>query len=197
MIVRYASAIAIGTFVTGFLLFLMQSLIDIQPSAVTEEPPRRSLVWAEARPPESLKTNDRPDVVREELTKTLLPPLRDRLIGDGSGVSFDASDPGKPANTFSMPDLVPTDGPLVAIVRVAPEYLMRANGREGYVIVKFDVMSNGRVANTRVVESSDGIFEKAALKAAQRSRYRARVVDGLALISVGVQTLYRFEMESN
>ena len=74
---------------------------------------------------------------------------------------------------------------------------MRAITRnlEGYVIVEYDVLTNGTVANVRVVESSSSIFERAAMNAAKRFRYKARVVDGVAQVSRGIHTKISFHMD--
>ena len=53
---------------------------------------------------------------------------------------------------------------------------------------------DGRVADAFVVESSSRVFEKAALGAAYRFRYKPRVIDGTAVATRGIQNLFRFEM---
>ena len=54
--------------------------------------------------------------------------------------------------------------------------------------------SAGSVTAVRVVESSDRVFERAALDAAKRFRYKPRVVDGVPQPVSGVRYLFRFEM---
>jgi protein TonB len=89
------------------------------------------------------------------------------------------------------------DGPLVTVVRVEPAYPPAASGRnlEGFVTVQFDVNPDGTVTNVTVVESSSKIFEKAAIKAAQKFRFKARVVDGVPQPSYGLQNRFVFKME--
>jgi protein TonB len=90
------------------------------------------------------------------------------------------------------------DGPLVPLVRVSPTYPARAQqaGLEGWVLVQFDVLATGTVANIRVVESSAAVFENSARKAAARFRYKPRIIDGVAIETAGVQNLFRFHMEN-
>ena len=195
MFARYVSAITGGTFITLCLLFAMHALIDMQPSALSEDRPRIPLVWATARDPEPVRIYDKINFEMEDFTTSVELPDRTPVEGENPGVSFSLQPATKPNGRYSMPNFVPTDGPLVAVVRVSPEYPMRANGREGYVIVQFDVLASGKVSNAVVVESSDHVFNKSAIKAAERSRFRARMVDGIALASTGIQMLYRFEME--
>jgi len=90
------------------------------------------------------------------------------------------------------------DGPLVAMIRVEPAYPIRAStlGLEGFVTVRFDVNSDGSVSNVSVLESSHSVFEQAAIKAARKFRFKARVVDGIAQPTFGVQNRFVFRMES-
>ena len=83
------------------------------------------------------------------------------------------------------------------MVRVTPVYPIRAStrGLEGYVIVQFDVMADGHVANVVVVESTHAVFDSPAIKAAERFKFKPRVVDGVALVTEGIQNLFRFNLE--
>jgi len=47
-----------------------------------------------------------------------------------------------------------------------------------------------------VIESSHAIFEQAAIKAARKFRFKARVIDGIAQPTYGVQNRFVFRMES-
>ena len=95
--------------------------------------------------------------------------------------------------------LTADDGPLVAVLRVQPNYPTRAvaQGLEGYVVVEFTVTPDGSTAEHRVVESSHGLFEAAAIRAAERFRFRPRVIDGVPVSTRGIQNLFRFEMEQH
>ena len=83
-------------------------------------------------------------------------------------------------------------------VRVQPVYPVRAQtqGLEGHVLVQFDVMADGTVTNITVIESSHKVFERSAIEAAGRFRFKARVVDGVPQASYGLRNLFTFEMES-
>ena len=61
--------------------------------------------------------------------------------------------------------------------------------------MQFDVNPDGTVTNVTVVESSSKIFERAAIKAAQKFRFKARVVDGVPQPSYGLQNRFVFKME--
>lgn len=93
--------------------------------------------------------------------------------------------------------LTPSDGEYLPIVKVQPVYPRRALSRniEGYVIVEFTVTRAGTVRDVRVVESDPrGIFEKAAIKAAEKFKYKPRVLDGEPIEVPGVQNKISFKI---
>ena len=89
------------------------------------------------------------------------------------------------------------DGPLICVGRVQPTYppIATQRGLEGWVDVRFDVMTNGLTANIEIVRSSNRIFEKSARRAAERFRFKAPVVNGVPLVSTGIEYRFRFDME--
>ena len=94
--------------------------------------------------------------------------------------------------------LAPSDGEYLPIVKVQPVYPRRAlsRGIEGYVIVEFTVTKQGTTRDIRVVESKpSGIFDKAAIQAAGKFKYKPRVVDGQPIEVPGVQNKITFEIE--
>ena len=198
MLARYASAITSGTFVTFGLLFVMQLLITLQPGAQTEPRPRFNLT------PFKMLHNDTPVQPREEipprekLTNTELPPARPDYTANTGPIGVHLPIPIVPAGGQGMPTPgAYTDGPLVVLVRVAPIYPTRALAREleGYVVVQFDVAANGLVTSAVVVESSHSVFDAAAIKAAERFKFKPRVVDGVALATYGIRNLFRFTLD--
>jgi protein TonB len=80
---------------------------------------------------------------------------------------------------------------------VTPQYPVRAaaNGLEGTVLVQYDVTTMGTVENVVVIESSNRIFDQAAIDAVYRFRYKPGIVDGVPYGSKGLRDLFRFEME--
>jgi periplasmic protein TonB len=93
--------------------------------------------------------------------------------------------------------LAPSDGEYLPIVKVQPIYPRRAlsRGVEGYVIVEFTVTKQGTTKDVRVVESTSSMFDNAAVKAAQKFKYKPRVVDGEPIEVPGVQNKITFEIE--
>jgi protein TonB len=102
-------------------------------------------------------------------------------IGLSSGLSLDSN-----------------DGDYLPIVKVAPIYPRRAQSRgiEGFVIVEFVVTKNGSVRDAKVVEAKPAdIFDRAAVAATLKFKYKPRVVDGVAMEVAGVQNKITFEID--
>ena len=198
MLARYASAVTTGTFMTFGLLYLMQLLISLQPGAESEPRPRHYLNPFKMEHIDT-KVETREEIPpREKLTNTKLPPARPQQSSGFGATGVPLTTPDAPPLTGGIPGPgMYNDGPLVALVRVSPVYPARAlsQGLEGTVIVQFDVSANGQVVDVVVVESSHSLFERAAIEAAERFRFKPRVVDGIALKTHGIQNLFRFSLD--
>ncbi|MDH5456840.1 MAG: energy transducer TonB [Gammaproteobacteria bacterium] len=196
MFARYASAVSAGTLMTFALLYAMQGLIDLQPGATSEGRTRAIVPWihvareaAPPPPPESL-------VDKETLTRAPVPPIGKAPAGGPEGFYIPVRPAGPEPIDTRLDRLSNPDNPLISIVRVQPTYpaIAEQRGLEGWVDVRFDVMTSGQVMNIEVTASSDRIFEKAAIKAAQRFRFKAPVVNGVPQVATGVDYRFRFEM---
>ncbi len=104
-----------------------------------------------------------------------------------------------PTGTGELEGIGPvgTDQDAIAVVRIPPFYPVRAETRgiEGWVRVRFTISPNGSVRDARVVAAEpEGEFEEAALTAIERWRYNPRVVNGVAVDRVGVETLIEFRL---
>jgi TonB family protein len=83
------------------------------------------------------------------------------------------------------------------IVRVPPAYPARAlsRGLEGHVDLEFTVTAAGTVAEPKVVASTSSVFDRAAVQAVLKYKYKPRVVDGKAVETPGVRTRVVFEID--
>jgi len=91
-----------------------------------------------------------------------------------------------------------SDRDIIPLVRINPEYPPRAlsRGIQGWVIVQFTISATGTVKDQKVVDSSNNIFDDAALKAIARWRYNPKVEEGVAVERKGVQTKLVFQLEN-
>lgn len=91
------------------------------------------------------------------------------------------------------------DGEYLPIVKVAPVYPRRAQTRgiSGYCIVEYTVTRTGSIRDPRAVDCQPaGVFESASISAAEKFKYRPRVVDGEPIEVAGVQNLFTYELEN-
>ena len=196
MIQRLLTAAAAGTSFTLALLYGMSALIDLGIGAETEPRPEPNLVFVREPEPTLLEHLDQPP---PRIPEPIEPPStpRPETNSGGGGITLTYTSPPTPGKTTRLPFFaLVSDGPLVNVVRVQPAYPMHANGREGHVLVEYTVLADGTTAEHRVVESSHRVFEKEAVRAAERFRYKPRVVDGMPIATPGVQILFRFQVEA-
>ncbi len=89
------------------------------------------------------------------------------------------------------------EGDIVPLVRINPQYPREAaiNQIEGYVTVEFIITETGSVRNPRVIDSRPPrIFDREAIRAILRWKFRPRVVDGVAVERTATQTI-EFNLE--
>ena len=73
--------------------------------------------------------------------------------------------------------------------------MLQSRGLEGYVLIEFTVTRTGAVANPVVIRSEPpNVFDRAALAAVLKFKYKPRVVDGEPIDVPGVQNMIRFEL---
>ena len=83
------------------------------------------------------------------------------------------------------------------LFKIQPVYPRRAAARgiQGYVLLEFTVTSEGAVRNPKVLESRPrGIFERAAVEAAQHFRYLPKYVNGEPIEVQGVRNRIAFDL---
>lgn len=72
---------------------------------------------------------------------------------------------------------------VIPLLRIAPRYPMRAANRriEGWVKVQFIITKEGKVADAVVVDSEPkNTFDRAALSAIKRWKFKAKIIEGIA-----------------
>lgn len=94
---------------------------------------------------------------------------------------------------------VGADRDVTPLVRINPDYPHGAatRGIEGWAKVRFTVTATGATSDAVIVASEPGdTFDAAALEALARWRYNPRVENGVAVERVGLETMFRFELEN-
>lgn len=202
---RVGIATALSVVVTLGLLFLMQSLIN-EDLGQDEAPESRRI--ADIRMPDT-------DIETQyEASKPNKPDQPENQPPDVPEPEFDSPDVDSGALNMAAPGMdmnmgmgtggnFSGDGEYMPIVAVAPEYPRRAASRgvEGFVTVEFTVTTNGSTRDVRVVDAVDtegretSIFNRAAIRAAERFKFRPRVIDGEPVEVAGVSYRFVFELE--
>jgi protein TonB len=200
MFARIAIAVVAGVAVTTGLLFLMQLAIatgegGVEPRAERivdfVRVDRSQEVFTEASRPVRPDTPERaPDMAPPQATSDFTGAGTIALAFAAPAVEF-GTEVGR--SRFGS-----GDGEYLPIVKVAPIYPSRALQRrlEGYVVVEFVVTSSGAVRDVRVVESTAEIFEAAAIEAAQKFKYRPRIIDGQPIEVPGVRNRISFTFQA-
>lgn len=187
------SAIFTGSaLLTLVIFYLMQALIAVDDVELKEKGIRIADVTMPERDLELLQDIERPE--EEEPPPETMPPEFDMtppadLDNVAPRPKFDFK--GKRAGVFA-------DGSYVPIFKVPPLYPRRAQERgiEGCVMLKFIVTKVGSVRNPVIEWSTpSGIFDRAAMRAAMKFKYKPQIRDGEAIEVKDVYNIIIFKIE--
>ncbi|MGB0380492.1 MAG: energy transducer TonB [Luminiphilus sp.] len=186
-----AIPVAIGLF------YLMQALVDRD---YKQEDTKARKIADIVVPDKVIETNLK-EVKPEKVEDPEEPPP------DLEPIDFDTDIDMNVANTapntginlkLSSSGMSSGDGEYLPIVKVAPIYPRRAQTRgiSGYCIVEYTVTKTGSIRDPQPVDCQpSGIFERASVKAAEKFKYKPRVVDGEPIEVAGVQNKFTYELE--
>jgi protein TonB len=200
MMGRYIISIVVGSMITVSLLFVMQLLIVTGKQALTDPRERHKLEFVRVKRNENLNVED---VVPEK------PPKPPETPPETPPQDMDNINPDAPTINISAPEVQAggdiggpggmniAEGDYLPIVRVAPVYPARAlsRGLEGFVDLSFTVTTTGTVKDPLVIQSTSSLFERAAIRAVLKFKYKPRVVDGVPVEVPGVKTRITFMLE--
>jgi len=138
-------------------------------------------------PPPRMRVNNNANVEASNIDIEI--PDIEMTFGDGGGPYlgqwYGRSAPGA------------ADSDVVPIVRISPQYPRQAllNGQEGWVKIEFTITPDGRVLDPVVIASDPrSVFDRAALQAIIRWKFRPRYVDGQAITRRASQVIdFRLE----
>jgi protein TonB len=143
------------------------------------EPPKRPPT------PQQVSQNQNEQVRGPRLNLDL--PRIDVPFGSGGGPFLGGGGGGGTAASFG-------DGDVIPIVRIEPQFPREAllNGISGYVSVSFTIMEDGSVepGSAKVVDSKPPrLFDREALRAIARWKFKPRVIDGRPVKRPATQTI--------
>jgi periplasmic protein TonB len=198
MILRYVIGVTLGAIATFTLFLLMQALIKSDRSPFDDGISGKIVDFVRLQEEQDVEVRVR---------KPKPPPPPDEPPPDMPDQTFDASDVSIGVDMGAVDVNVSmnvggvggfsSDGEYLPIVKVAPVYPRRAQTRgiEGFVLLEFVVTRTGAVRDPVVIEASPpGIFDRAAIQAALKFKYKPKVVNGEPMDVAGVRNLITFEL---
>ncbi|MCZ6641016.1 MAG: energy transducer TonB [Gammaproteobacteria bacterium] len=192
---RYSLAISFALVTTTGLVLLMEYLIRSDESGYEEVADIGTIQFVRLLEDEEVKIVDRRP---EEIPPPEIPPpAPEPVVGETDTGTLWVLPAPQPKVPPAAVDPGPGDGDLLPIVKVMPVYprIDQTRGIEGYVIIQFTVDELGRVVDPVVVDAMpDRVFNKAALEAVRRYKYKPRVVNGTPTSVTGLQQRLTFEL---
>jgi len=199
---RYVIALGLAVGTTFVILWSMQTLIAGGNNVMSDPAKGNVLDFIRLKKDQEITKKDRkprkPPKPKEPPPQLKQPQMQQANPNANAISANFATDVQANVGLSNGLNLGGGDGDYLPIVKVAPIYPRRAQSRgiEGYVIVEFTVSKNGSVKNPQVVEAKpEGIFDRAAMDAALKFKYKPRVVDGVAMEVAGVQNKISFEID--
>ncbi len=142
-----------------------------------------------SKPPVAAKEPPKPEMVKPNLDSSHANNMELGSLDIGADLTIDSGLGGGSG-----------DGEYLPIVKVAPQYPRRAaqKGIEGYVVLEFTVSKLGTVKDVKVIEANPpNIFNRAAINAAKKFKYKPKIDNGVASDVTGVRNIIRFELDKS
>ncbi|MDD3762680.1 MAG: energy transducer TonB [Nevskiales bacterium] len=197
---RIPVAVPLAALITFAAFFVMHLLISTGRSALTDEPTGRVVDFVRVKQEEQIAKKERKPErppKPEKPPETPKPQMQQSTAKVDQSMSIGAVSADVDINVDVGLDGGGSDGEYLPIVKVQPVYPQRALQRriEGWVLVEFTVTASGAVKDVSVVDADpENIFDRAAVAAAEKFRYKPRVINGKPVEVQGVQNLIRFQL---
>ena len=195
---RFVTSAALAIVTTMALFLTMKVLVTGQDYEIADELATIGIDFVRVQRDEDVNTKDRA-LKRPSQQKPDEPPPPPKLTQaqrpnmDKASMSADMSQFGLSGMNLNAP----VDGDTLAIVRVLPRYPSRAlsRGIEGWVLLEFTIDQLGQAVDLMVIEADPkGMFDRAALNAIRKWKYRPKMQDGRPVMRPGVRQLISFNI---
>lgn len=201
-VTRYGMAVGAAVAVTFTVTLMMQGLISSGGSVLEESDIGRLVEFVHVQQDDDIQTKSRkpnkPPVAPKEPPKPEM--AKPDFDAAQNAMDMGALDIGADLSIDAGLSGGSGDGEYLPIVKVAPQYPRRAaqKGIEGYVVVEFTVSKLGTVTNPKVIEAAPpNIFNRAAISAAKKFKYKPKVENGKAIEVSGIRNIIRFELDKS
>jgi protein TonB len=200
---RLSGSFFAALLVTGVIFLIMQSLVFRGRQQLGKRQQRIVMEFVRVRADTEVETKQRE---RPELVKPEAPPPQqmdfDQIAPpDQPLIGLAAPDVGKELGLAGAASFGPASGAdtdVIPLVRVNPQYPPRAQaaGIEGRVHLRFTVTAQGTTKDIQVLSADPpGYFEKAAMSAVSRYKYKPRIEGGKAVDKAGVELVLAFKLK--
>jgi protein TonB len=200
-IIRLVTGLVLGLVVTAGLFWMMQYLIDTADRELNEGASGHLLDFVRLKRDENIERRQlKPKKPPPPETPPPQPPTPqlDNLNPNAEKIAISAVPVETDIEMSGGFSLGVGEGDYLPIVKVAPIYPQRAlsRGVEGFCVVQYTVTRQGTIRDPVVVESmcSSSLFQRASIQAAQKFKYKPRVIDGQAVEVPGVQNKFTYEI---
>lgn len=199
--VRYLNAALVSFAITASLFLGMRLLIQSGDTRLADPTRGPMLDFVRLKKEETVEKKERkpkkPPKPETPPPKMNEPPMQANSLDNTANTLAFAADIETSSGLEGGLALQGGDGEYLPRVKVQPIYPRRAQARgiEGWVLVEFTVTELGNVIDPIVVDAEpEGIFDKAALDAVVKWKYKPRVIDGKPTEVAGVQNKVTFKM---
>lgn len=200
MIARYSLAGLLATVVTFGLFYLMQALISVASSQADQIFVGQVIEFVRLKREPELELKKRRVPDKKPPQEEPPPPEFDLARAERPDQAFDAMAIAAYEVDIGVGldlGLIASDQDIVPIVRVNPQYPIRAAEREieGWVEVEFTISAAGTVKDPIVVGSNPStIFNSAALRAIRKWKYSPKIEGGVAVERPSVRVRINFDL---
>ena len=194
---RVGVSAALGLMVTLGLVFLMFKLIDSGSKELDEGDIIKipDFLHVERELTENAKKTD---VKKPDEPETPPPEIpEDKIDFEVPDNAVSMAAPVVSGGLNASMGTFARDSDFIPVYVPQPQYPRRAQTRgiEGYVLLEYIVTKTGAVRDPVVIEAKPpGIFNRAAINAAVKYKYKPKVVNGDAIDVAGVKTRITFEL---
>jgi protein TonB len=152
---------------------------------------------------EVIEEIDKPEPIQDDTE--VVEDIQERQVNLSDGPSLNIERSSVEIDTglqLSNASISATDGDMLPLVAIAPQYPTRAaqRGIEGWCLVSFTVDGLGNVEEESIIvvdAEPRSMFDRSSIRAAGRFKFQPRVVDGQGVPVEGVQYVFRYELEDN
>ncbi|MDA0279928.1 MAG: TonB family protein [Proteobacteria bacterium] len=204
IIIRWAVSMLMAAGITLGLFYFMQALIatgaDLDQRVTVVKIVDATMPEIEL---EVLEEIDKPEPIQDDTEVVEDVPDRQVNLSDGPSLNIErASIEIDTGLQLSNASISATDGDMLPLVAIAPQYPTRAaqRGVEGWCLVSFTVNGLGNVVEESIVvvdAEPASMFDRSSIRAAARFKFQPRIVDGQGVAVEDVQYVFRYELEDN